>query len=297
MRIALFLAASLLPFYCLADDPDWLGAIVTPSFSKPTVPEAVPAEDPVVEPEVSFLGLEDGVEVIPFTGENPESRSMVEMRFSNVRKIMFLPLHAYREGLRNPDAHGVGGAVRVPMPFAVRSVGGVNVEDMGNFISDGVKVYEGKAGNWSVYEVHHAGYKIVGVFRTSSSLGVLPKEQSRLKSINEFNEPIEDLSEKKPTSLSAVGSHVATHLVVYSAKWCGPCQRVKPKFLKLKSLGYRVEIRDYDKIPSGEYRPKSVPEIHLFKDGKRVSGHGLNPFSSIDQFKKKLELPSSSIEA
>jgi thiol-disulfide isomerase/thioredoxin len=292
MRYALIVLFLSFSSFALADDPDWLRSVDLPDFGDSKV-EPIPAP----EPEVSFLGLEDGVEVIPFSGDLPLSKSMVEIGFVNVRKILSLPLHGYREGLRNPEDCGVGGAVRVPVPFVVGSVGGVKVESRGFFVSDGVKIYEGCAGNWSVYEVHHVGYKIVGVFRTNESLGVLPREESRLRAIEEFDAPIEDVSSKTPVSKEASSGHVATHLIVYSAKWCGPCQRVKPKFLKLKSLGYRVEIRDYDKIPKGEYRPRAVPEIHLFKDGKKVSGHGLNAFSPIEQFKKALELPSDKIEA
>lgn len=90
---------------------------------------------------------------------------------------------------------------------------------------------------------------------------------------------------------------IATHLVVYSAKWCSPCQKVKPKFLKLKELGYRVVIRDYDKLPRKEYRPKAVPEIHLFDNATLKKGHGLTPFSSLEKFAELLELPSSKDES
>ena len=83
----------------------------------------------------------------------------------------------------------------------------------------------------------------------------------------------------------------ADAIVVYSATWCIPCQKLKPVLLKLKKLGYRVCIRDYDKIKSGEFRPEKVPAIYLFNGSKLLDSKGLNSRSSLMDFRSRMIKP------
>lgn len=80
-------------------------------------------------------------------------------------------------------------------------------------------------------------------------------------------------------------------LVVYSASWCGPCQRLKPKLIRLKSLGYRVEIRDIDKLKPGDYKPKMVPAIYFFDGKKCLWDLGINSESSLADIRHRLRDP------
>ena len=68
----------------------------------------------------------------------------------------------------------------------------------------------------------------------------------------------------------------AETLVVYGAKWCGPCQLMKPLWAKLKKEGYKDHYVDIDnpdpKVPEihRNKRPQSVPTIEFWQNGKKV---------------------------
>lgn len=83
----------------------------------------------------------------------------------------------------------------------------------------------------------------------------------------------------------------ADAIVVYSATWCIPCQKLKPVLLKLKKLGYRVCVRDYDKIKAGEFRPEKVPAIYLFNGPKLLDSKGLDSRSSVMDFRSRMIKP------
>ena len=107
----------------------------------------------------------------------------------------------------------------------VYSVGGVEASSLGSFVSAGSKVYEGKAGNWSLYECHYDGYKIMGVFRDDSSLGVLPRENGRLRQIEvrcSYRAGRGGRSLDRDRLLvwpSSLDRQIRDKLVVYSASW------------------------------------------------------------------------------
>ena len=68
----------------LSGEPEWLKAIETPAAKEPShndCKECVDGEDCV-----SFLGEDDGVKLIPFSDPSVDSTSMVEVRFSGVKK-------------------------------------------------------------------------------------------------------------------------------------------------------------------------------------------------------------------
>jgi thioredoxin 1 len=59
-------------------------------------------------------------------------------------------------------------------------------------------------------------------------------------------------------------------LEYYGAKWCGPCQLLKPIIKELKEGGLNIEIIDIDE--SSDRATKngvmSVPTVIIYKDGK-----------------------------
>lgn len=68
----------------------------------------------------------------------------------------------------------------------------------------------------------------------------------------------------------------AETLVVYSAKWCGPCQIMAPTLARLKREGYDIVVYDVDKLASGEQtdvhkvrKYRSVPEL-VWLNGRSV---------------------------
>lgn len=93
------------------------------------------------------------------------------------------------------------------------------------------------------------------------------------------------------TSVRTRSNAKADAVVVYSAAWCIPCQKLKPVLLKLRKLGYRVCVRDYDKIKAGEFRPKKVPAIYLFNGSELIDSKGLNSRSSVMDFRSRMIKP------
>ncbi len=81
-------------------------------------------------------------------------------------------------------------------------------------------------------------------------------------------------SHAQPASkIASVGSNVdsndnskADRIVVYSASWCIPCQRLKPIVKSLKQEGYRVEYFDIDKDSDKlKYDHRAVPTIYFLR--------------------------------
>lgn len=63
-------------------------------------------------------------------------------------------------------------------------------------------------------------------------------------------------------------------LLYFTAKWCGPCQKIKPMIQKLSEgldesniVFYMVDIDKNDEL-SSKMKIKSVPSFVLFKDNK-----------------------------
>ncbi len=83
----------------------------------------------------------------------------------------------------------------------------------------------------------------------------------------------------------------ADAVVVYSASWCAPCRRLKPVLAKLKSLGYKVYVRDYDRLKAGQFKPDRIPAVYLFRGTKLLKSRGLNSNSSLLDFRSKMIRP------
>lgn len=64
-------------------------------------------------------------------------------------------------------------------------------------------------------------------------------------------------------------------LVVYSAKWCGPCQADKPK-VRAHSRTMRVKVIDVDN-PNCKYKGEVPYYEHYTPDGKLIyKGHNID---------------------
>ena len=66
-------------------------------------------------------------------------------------------------------------------------------------------------------------------------------------------------------------------LEYYGAKWCGPCQALKPIIKELKESGLNIEIIDIDESSDRAVKNgvRSVPTVIIYKDGEifeRVTG-------------------------
>jgi len=59
-------------------------------------------------------------------------------------------------------------------------------------------------------------------------------------------------------------------LEYYGAKWCGPCQMLKPIVKELKDSGLNIEILDIDEDidKATKNRVMSVPTVIIYKDGE-----------------------------
>ena len=73
-------------------------------------------------------------------------------------------------------------------------------------------------------------------------------------------------------------------LEYYGAKWCGPCQLLKPIIKELKDDGLNIEIIDIDENPDKATKNKvmSVPTVIIYKDNE--------VFERLIGFKNKEEL-------
>ena len=75
-----------------------------------------------------------------------------------------------------------------------------------------------------------------------------------------------DASPANVRHFDAIDTVKADRVVVYSASWCGPCQRLKPILATLKREGYRVEQFDIDKHADKlKYDHKLVPSIYFLR--------------------------------
>lgn len=100
-------------------------------------------------------------------------------------------------------------------------------------------------------------------------------------------------------------------LVVYSAKWCGPCQASRPQWVLLRSQGYKVVYIDiddpYDHVGQQEYAtteivdkametpPRVVPTLRFYNsDTKEFLDKKLTGMQSLNKIKETLWKPSSS---
>jgi thiol-disulfide isomerase/thioredoxin len=70
----------------------------------------------------------------------------------------------------------------------------------------------------------------------------------------------------------------APELTVFSAKWCGACQRAKPIVSQIERLGVKVIRVDADEQPQllKENNVRSLPTFIAVKDGKTLRTQDVN---------------------
>jgi S1-C subfamily serine protease len=76
--------------------------------------------------------------------------------------------------------------------------------------------------------------------------------------------------------LPAVGAEKPVEFVYFTAKWCAPCQKIKPQMESLKRQGYPIETVDMtNPLPDGHFAASwgvdYVPQWVLLKNGKPVT--------------------------
>tara|TARA_B110000495_G_C22997806_1_gene588479 strand:+ start:331 stop:642 length:312 start_codon:yes stop_codon:yes gene_type:complete len=85
------------------------------------------------------------------------------------------------------------------------------------------------------------------------------------------------------------------HILFYfTAKWCGPCQKIKPLLEKLsegsdpsKLEFYMIDIDENDKIAS-EFNIKSVPSFHLYHKKELKGQTGGSDITKVQELLKKM---------
>lgn len=78
----------------------------------------------------------------------------------------------------------------------------------------------------------------------------------------------------KENNISDYDDYKGYLLFYFTAKWCGPCQRIKPSLEKLsqevdcdKLKILMIDINDNEDL-ANEFQIKSVPTFHLYKEKK-----------------------------
>jgi thioredoxin 1 len=83
-------------------------------------------------------------------------------------------------------------------------------------------------------------------------------------------------------------------LFYFTAKWCGPCQKIKPLLEKLsdgsdpsKLEVYMIDIDENDKIAS-EFKIRSVPSFYLYKDKDLKGQTGGSDITKVQELLKQM---------
>jgi len=76
-------------------------------------------------------------------------------------------------------------------------------------------------------------------------------------------------------ALAAPAQNGGAVLLDFSAKWCGPCQQMKPVVNRLKQDGYPVQIVDFDKYRgyASQLGVMRIPTFIMMKNNKVVCRH------------------------
>lgn len=71
------------------------------------------------------------------------------------------------------------------------------------------------------------------------------------------------------------GNTLKPYAVVFSAKWCGPCQQMKPHIESLRKRGYLIYVVDVDLAPQSKEKMgvSSLPTIILMNGGAEQDRH------------------------
>ena len=84
-------------------------------------------------------------------------------------------------------------------------------------------------------------------------------------------------------------------LFYFTAKWCGPCQRIKPLLQKisdgadpLKLKVFMIDIDDNDEL-ARKFKIKNVPSFYLYKNKEIIGETSGADIKKIHELLKKME--------
>ena len=95
--------------------------------------------------------------------------------------------------------------------------------------------------------------------------------------------------------LSVCESEECYLLFYFTAKWCGPCQRIKPLLQKIsdgadssKLKVYMIDIDENDEIAK-EFQIKSVPTFYLYKMKELIGQTGGGDIKKVQELLKTMK--------
>ena len=84
-------------------------------------------------------------------------------------------------------------------------------------------------------------------------------------------------------------------LFYFTAKWCGPCQRIKPLLKKIsdgadasKLKVYMIDIDDNDEIAK-EFQIRSVPTFYLYKKKELIGQTGGGDIKKVQELLQNIK--------
>ena len=84
-------------------------------------------------------------------------------------------------------------------------------------------------------------------------------------------------------------------LFYFTAKWCGPCQRIKPLLQKIsegsdpsKMKVYMIDIDENDEIAK-EFQIRSVPTFYLYKKKELIGQTGGGDIKKVQELLKNIK--------
>lgn len=84
-------------------------------------------------------------------------------------------------------------------------------------------------------------------------------------------------------------------LFYFTAKWCGPCQRIKPLLQKvsdgadsLKLKVYMIDIDENDEIAK-EFQIRSVPTFYLYKNKELIGQTGGGDIKKVQELLQNMK--------
>lgn len=84
-------------------------------------------------------------------------------------------------------------------------------------------------------------------------------------------------------------------LFYFTAKWCGPCQRIKPLLQKVsdgadssKLKVYMIDIDENDEIAK-EFKIRSVPTFYLYKKKELIGQTGGGDIKKVQELLKNIK--------
>ncbi len=95
--------------------------------------------------------------------------------------------------------------------------------------------------------------------------------------------------------LSVCESEECYLLFYFTAKWCGPCQRIKPLLQKISEGSdssvlkvYMIDIDENDEIAK-EFQIRSVPTFYLYKKKELIGKTGGGDIKKVQELLKNIK--------